>query len=83
MEESKDLIADAIEPFLGIINIEDNVDVSEIVLTKNNAASILNPNSNDNRRLFQVKRFGMKWDCSVDIKEQPDLLELYGPKDLL
>ena len=44
------------EPFLGIINVEEEDALFEEKDKFENAASIKNPNMNDDRRLFQVYR---------------------------
>ena len=69
-------------PFVGLLDRED-IDSDENEEKPDPAASIINPNVNDDRRLFQEHRvYGKDWDCNIPLDQQPNLLELYGPEPL-
>ena len=69
------------EPFLGMLNIEEADNDSDNDVHEN-AASVLNPNKNDPRRLFQEFKPEFTWDPDVPYSEQPNRLEQGGPRPL-
>ena len=62
-----------VEPFTGLIDLE------EIDEPADESASILNPNKDDNRRLFQVKNVDFSWDPSIPYEQQTNRIEREGP----
>ena len=43
------------QPFVGLLNIEEEDEVNHVAEEYDSAASMLNPNVNDDRRLFKRK----------------------------
>ena len=67
--------------FLGIVNLEEADHCSDDDVHEN-AASIVNPNKDDTRRLFQVYKPEFSWNPAIPYSEQPNRLEEGGPKPL-
>ena len=76
------------QPFMNLLNsadfgVDGDVDVDGSDEKLDPSASTLNPNVNDNRRLFQEHRSNLlDWDCTIPVEQQPNLLEEYGPEPL-
>ena len=66
-----------VEPFTGLIDLE------EIDEPSDKSESILNPNKDDNRRLFQVKNVDFSWDPSIPYEQQTNRIEREAPTPLL
>ena len=92
MDDDMDDEIEVPQPFVDLLEHEnmhtdvkdDNVDPADEKDDKvDPAASIINPNINDSRRLFQEHRVPeIGWDCNIPLEQQPNLLDLYGPKPL-
>ena len=81
-EEKADLEPKNVEPFTDAIQMGD-VDEDKGILNENEkGASIKNPNSNDDRRVFQNRIHHVPQDTSIPREDQPDLLEAHGPLEL-
>ena len=70
------------EPFIGVANLED-IGEDSSADEKNNVACTKNPNVNDDRRLFQVKKRSFSWNPSIPYDSQPNRLEEDGPVPLI
>lgn len=66
------------EQFLGMVNIDEPEEFPDDPENEG-AASIENPNKDDNRRLFQVYKIQFDWDTSIPYSLQPNRLEQEGP----
>ena len=72
-----------LQPFVDVIGLEDLDDFDDAPEeTHDCSADPQNPNLNDNRRLFQERVISFTWDNKIPYAEQPNRLELYGPKPL-
>ena len=72
------------DPFVELINLESKeVDEFSYDGSVEKAASTLNPNKDDNRRLFQVRSTNLTWDSSIPYEEQPNRLQENGPIPLI
>ena len=70
------------QPFVDLLE-HDNIYIDENDDNVDPAASIMNPNINDDRRLFQEHRVPeLGWDCNIPVEQQPNLLDLYGPEHM-
>ena len=79
MEDEKEpLELRNVEPFVDAILIGNGEEKEDNFMEDEKAASILNPNIADNRRLFQNRIFHVDWDTSIPTVDQPDLLEAHG-----
>ena len=74
--------AQVLEQFVGVGEL-DEVTESEGHDEDDNAASIVNPNKNDDRRLFQIYDPEFEWDPHVRYEEQLNRLSENGPKPLV
>ena len=75
--------ANNLDPFVDLINLENKNDDSIYDGSVEKAASTLNPNKDDDRRLFQVRSTSFMWDSSIPYSEQPNRLVNHGPTPLL
>ena len=69
--------------FLGIQSLEEVEEVNDDLAVLDHSACILNPNTNDDRRLFQVFKPQFTWDPSIQYEDQPNRLETEGPTTLI
>ena len=69
--------------FLGIQNLEEVEEVNDDLAVLDPSAWILNPNKNDDRRLFQIFKPDFSWDPSISYQDQPNRLEADGPTSLI
>ena len=68
-------------PFTQLIDLEDlDIDESHPL---DKSAPIVNPNKDDNRRLFQVRNVDFSWDPSFSYELQPNRIGREGPTPLL
>ena len=82
MDDDMDDEIEVPQPFVDLLEHE-NMHTDEKDDNVDPAASIINPNINDSRRLFQEHRVpDLGWDCNIPLKQQPNLLDLYGPEPL-
>ena len=70
-----------VDSFTGIHDVED-IEFTNLEEKLCEAASVQNPNKDDNRRLFQERKAQFFWDSNVPYEEQPKRLELDGPVPL-
>ena len=59
------------DPFTGIVNLDD-LEFSEEQQKDGYGASTLNPNKDDDRRLFQERRAVFSWDTDLAYADQPN-----------
>ena len=74
-----------VRPFVDIISIEDVDEEDEgsvIEAPVDRSTDPKNPNVNDARRLFQERILHFEWENNISYDNQPNLLELHGPKPL-
>ena len=81
-DEKEPLELTNVEAFADAILIGNGEENNDNLGEDEKAASILNPNTNDDRRLFQNRIFHVDWDTSIPMEEQPNLLEAHGPVEL-
>ena len=67
------------QPFVGLLNIEED-ELDHVAEEYDSAASILNPNVNDDRRLFQEKNQITDCDCAIPVNQQPNIGQIIGIK---
>ena len=88
MDENIDDPVEESQPFVELIGVTDEnlvekVDSDENLVEKvDSAASIINPNSKDDRKLFHRRRTDFSWDPNLPYEQQPNMLEKYGPVPL-
>ena len=69
------------KPFVDLIGVSDEKD-EHLDEKADPAASTINPNYKDDRRLFQRRRTNFTWNPDIPYEEQPNMLEKYGPVPL-
>ena len=68
-------------PFADVIDILE-VESPEVDAKPDPAEANINPNSNDNRRLFQRRMAEFSWNTELPYDKQPNMLSQYGPVPL-
>ena len=73
--------SDEVHPFLDLVNIFD-VEDPGVDAKADPAAATINPNYNDNRRLFQKRLSEFSWNPEIPYEKQPNVLAQHGPQPL-
>ena len=81
MDEKVDDIVEESQPFVDLIGVEYEND-EKLVERVDSAASIINPNYSDDRKLFHRRRTDFSWDPVLPYDQQPNMLQKYGPVPL-
>ena len=68
-------------PFADVIDILE-VESPEVDAKPDPAEATINPNYNDNRRLFQRRMAEFSWNTELPYDKQPNMLSQYGPVPL-
>ena len=69
------------QPFVDLIGDVDEND-KKLEQKVDSAASTINPNYREDRKLFQRQRADFFWDSDLPYDKQPNMLQKYGPVEV-